>query len=291
MTPFEIPELAIETFERLHGLNVTVHDLSGRLASVLKPFRFHHRSPLCQAVKAQGHLASCLHFELKEVRRDLALLPEGRIHVCHAGLVEWVAPVFAGNELSVILFAGPRRPGRQLRGAIRMQPTAWLKKAPWGKRRNLPAPVEDEEGHLILEHLRQLAARLQKWLAESRVRRGPGHLPAGLRSDPAATRQAVILRFIEDNHAHRVTLPMLAKKLSLSESRASHAIRECCGAGFRELLIQKRIHVARGMLRQTGMSVLEIALACGFGDVAQFHRLFRRSMGTTPARYRRDGRS
>jgi AraC-like DNA-binding protein len=287
---YDIPEGAIETFERIHRLNVTVHDLTGNLSPFLKPYRFHHRSALCLAVKAQGHSATCLQFELKLLRNDLAQQSEGRVHVCHAGLVEWAVPVFERGKLCWILFAGPRQSGRKLASAVRTQPTRFLK-SPWSKRLALPAPVEEDEAHLILEHLCQLAARLQKWAQELAPHRSAENRASEFQSDLMTTRQTVVRRFVEDEYAGPATLPMLAQKLGLSESRASHVVHACCGANFRELMIQKRLTVAMELLRQSGMSVLEVALASGFEDVAHFHRLFRRRIGTTPGQYRVSGRS
>jgi transcriptional regulator GlxA family with amidase domain len=60
---------------------------------------------------------------------------------------------------------------------------------------------------------------------------------------------------------------------------------------FRALLVRKRLQAAMELLRQSDLSVLQIALATGFQDLAHFHRLFRRRVGITPARYRSSGRA
>ena len=44
---------------------------------------------------------------------------------------------------------------------------------------------------------------------------------------------------------------------------------------------------AAELLCSTSDSVTEVALACGFGDVSYFGRLFRRQKGKTPGEYRR----
>lgn len=290
MVQFDIPERAIGAFECIHHLNITIHDLAGSLSPFLKPNRFHHRSPLCLAVKARGHHTVCFDFELRKLRQDLADLPEGRIHVCHAGLVEWAMPVFEEEKLAWILFAGPRLPGPHLISAVWERRASWPK-SPWAKGSEMPGPVGEDEAQLVLEHLRQLAARLQKWVQELESGRSIAYSPSTISRQSRTTRRAVVQRFIEDHYDQPVTLPMLAQKLCLSESRASHVIHECCGASFRELLVQKRLRVAMELLRQSAMSVLEVAVASGFEDVAHFHRLFRRRIGTTPARYRIGGQS
>jgi AraC-like DNA-binding protein len=289
MNQLEIAEHAICTFERIQGLNVTVHDLAGTLNPFLNPTRFYHRSPLCLAVKAQGRAECCSQFENTRLRRDLASQPEGRIHVCHAGLVEWVVPVFSKQQLIWVLFAGPRLPGKRLVSAFKEHQIPWPT-SPWSRKATLPCPVEEDEAQLILEHLRQLAARLQKWAGELNLQ----PTAAQRKSHPfpahsVTARHISIRRFVEVEYANPITLPMLAKRLCLSESRTSHAVSESCGTSFRELLIKKRLSAATELLRHSDMSVLEVALSCGFEDVTHFHRLFRRRIGTTPAKFRIDG--
>jgi AraC-like DNA-binding protein len=282
-----IVEHAIETFERLHGVEVTVHDLKGDISPFLRPDRFHHRSAYCLAVKAEGRTDACLAFELVRTRQDLASRPEGRIHICHAGLVEWVVPVVVRDRLSWVLFAGQRLAGAGLISAERFPQIPWPK-SPWNKAGSPLAQVDEAHAQLILEHLRQLAARLRYWASELNPSR-PHPTAAGSPPTVQLTRQVTILRFIEDHYSEPVTLDMLAKKLCLSASRTSHVVQQSCNSSFRELLVQKRLRVAMDLLLQSGMSVLEVALASGFEDVAHFHRLFRRRVRLTPGQYRIKG--
>jgi AraC-like DNA-binding protein len=284
---FGLVEHAIETFERLHSVEVTVHDLKGNISPFLRPDRFHHRSAYCLAVKAEGRTDACLSFELTRTRHDLASRPEGRIHICHAGLVEWVVPVFLGDKLNWVLFAGQRLPGPNLKSAERFPQIPWPK-SPWGKAQHQLARIDEAQAQLILEHLRQLAARLRYWAVELNPNRARPNT-TDTAPDVIITRQVAILRFVEDHYAEPVTLEMLARKLCLSESRTSHVVQQSCSMSFRELLVQKRLRVAMDLLLQSGMSVLEVALASGFEDVAHFHRLFRRRVKLTPGQFRLKG--
>jgi AraC-like DNA-binding protein len=280
----DIPEYAVSMFERLHRLRVTVHDLRGTLWPFLRPDRFQHAQPECQAIKMQSGNSDCLRFEIQDTRRDLAALPEGRVHICHAGLVEWAVPVFREGRLEWLLFAGVRTPGLSLRPGYRAPRIHRAELLPVPVR---PAPVEDDEAAIVLEHLRQLAARLDVW-------RQPGYGSGGTKGNTAAgdlfaSRRTRILRFVQARHTDSgICLTDLAHTLDLSVSRTGHAVREACGTTFPALLAEARLRTAAGLLRHSALSVLEVAAASGFADPSRFHRHFKRTFGTTPHRYRHE---
>jgi len=183
--------------------------------------------------------------------------------------------IFHNDKLCWVISAGPRL----AKGQPALRPG----------RIGAASSAADQAANII-EHLRQLSARLQLWLEAAnptQINESSANDSEGPPSESA--RQSVILRFIEANYAQPVTLAMLARKLRLSEGRGSHVVRQCCRESFRDLLLQKRLRVAMELLRQSGLSVSEVASASGFVSVAHFHRLFRRRVGRTPAQYRTDG--
>ncbi len=141
---------------------------------------------------------------------------------------------------------------------------------------------------LILEHLRQVAARLWQWIL------APGHAHSGSQGagqNDLVARRVLIQRFVQLHHTEQITLADLAEELDLSLGRTSHVVRASCGTTFKDLLIRTRLHTAMGRLRHSTLSVLEVAMRSGFQEVAHFHRLFRRRIGTTPRRYRQTAQS
>jgi AraC-like DNA-binding protein len=277
------PERAIAAFEALHRLTITVHDRVGALWPALDPKRLRHRQPQCDAVKALGHEDACRAHDGPLIYSRLAATGDGSVHVCHAGFVEWVVPEPQGGGW--ILFAGLRRPGPGLNAT---RPERLTRLPPWPARARVLPEVEKPEAELILEALRQLAARLHLCTQQPKdTRRGSPLVARPSAAEPLARRQALIRHFIQERHTRPLRITDLARHLGLSQSRASHAVVECCGRRFLDLVVETRIRTAANLLRHTALAVDHVAIRSGFGDLAHFHRVFRRAIGTTPARYRR----
>ena len=62
---------------------------------------------------------------------------------------------------------------------------------------------------------------------------------------------------------------------------------QTCGTTFREVLDEARFDTARGLLKDSGASLADIALKLGYADATAFTRAFRRWSGTSPAAWRR----
>lgn len=287
MDLFTVPAHAIDAFEKRTGARISVHDLAGTLRAFLPAERFFHKHPMCEPVRMR-YPNSCIAWDITTLRREISSKPEGRVQVCFAGLVEAAVPVYRKKALEWMLFAGPRLPGKNLRDAAR-DDNAPPPASTWPKGIRLPAPIDDDEAQLLLEDLRQLAARLKLWIMEleSSGVKPPTGTPDLSNADDLATRRGLVQRFIATQHTRAVSLQDLAEYLHLSESRASHAVKETCGQTFLKLLTAARLRTAAGLLQHTDLSVFEVAMRSGFSHVSHFHRCFQQGYGSTPLKYRR----
>lgn len=276
-----IPEKAIDAFERLHGVNVAVHDLTGLLGAHLEESRGYHRHPICQATKASGYGHRCYTWEVENLRPRLQDDRDGRVRICHAGLLEWTVPVFIGDTPALVLFAGPRTPGRTLL-TIGGTPIERDRPTPRTTRR-LPDAVKGErDTEAMLEALRQLGARLHAWLIEARARLGR-KTP---RSDEPR-RDSLVRQFVHENHTRPIAQSEIAALLGLSPSRSAHVVRQLTGRTLAQLVHDARVQTASWLLTQTDLPLKEIIRRVGYTDLSHFHRTFRRKTGVTPAKYRR----
>ena len=71
-----------------------------------------------------------------------------------------------------------------------------------------------------------------------------------------------------------VPLKEVARECRLSVSHFSRAFRRTMGVAPHNWLLTRRIEVAKEKLRDTGLSLSDVALACGFADQSHLTRVF-----------------
>ena len=258
------PEAAFRCFERLHHVTITLHDPLGRFVRRLPATRFRHQHRLCQSAKAAGLERACIRFDGPLTRTTCLEHPQGFTKMCHAGLVELVVPHIEHGDVCWVLFAGPWRGAGD--GTHELRAAESVVRLRGGER-----PPEN-----LLDHLNAL-----RWLAAHVAAAAPPPLPA------ANTRNDVIQHFLTHRHGEEIGLADLARELGVSPSRASHVVTEVTGTNFATALARTRLESAKLLLTHTGLSVSQVALRAGFGDLSHFHAVFRRAQHTTPAAWRR----
>src|SRR5688500_9442467 len=74
----------------------------------------------------------------------------------------------------------------------------------------------------------------------------------------------------------------LAKLANMSLWQLERAFRNHLGRAVHEHYLALRLGRSRQLLRETSLSILEVALATGFASASQFSRTFGREFGFTP---------
>jgi len=160
-----------------------------------------------------------------------------------------------------------------------------------------PEPVSAEPGlfssflqvHAALSASRpglEQDERLGDWL-RAMVARAPGvrlARPSRTPRDDRALRSA--MDYLGDHYAENIRLDDLAAAAGIGKFRLVRLFREHTGLPPHSFLIAHRLRVARRLL-EAGQSITATAAATGFADQSHLHRHFRRSLGLTPAEYRR----
>ncbi len=85
-----------------------------------------------------------------------------------------------------------------------------------------------------------------------------------------------------------VTLEELAEQFSLSVPYISKYFKERCGETFAEYLQNIKMQKAKTFLKNSNMTIENVAYAAGYQNVEHFSRLFKKKQGITPVQYRNE---
>jgi AraC-like DNA-binding protein len=92
-----------------------------------------------------------------------------------------------------------------------------------------------------------------------------------------------------DGNLHgRLNLSDIARECGLSSSYFARAFKVSTGGTPHRWLAQRRLDKASDLLRNSSLTLKEIAIACGFSDQAHFSRTFSKAKGMPPAAWRRN---
>lgn len=96
-----------------------------------------------------------------------------------------------------------------------------------------------------------------------------------------------IKTYINDNYDEMITLEILAEHCHGSPYHLQRIFKRVTGMTPLEYVQQKRIEQAKHYLQKTDLSVSDISLCVGLGNVPYFITLFKRKTGFTPTQYRK----
>jgi len=131
--------------------------------------------------------------------------------------------------------------------------------------------------HLVSTHVNDLVA-----LAIGPKRDGAFEAKRGLRAGRLHAIKTYILANLNDQQLSVGTVA-LHERIT---PRYVHKLLEAEGTAFSEYVLAHRLQRTHQTLsdpRYSGMTITDIALAAGFGDLSYFYRTFRRHFGATPS--------
>ena len=95
-----------------------------------------------------------------------------------------------------------------------------------------------------------------------------------------------IQKRFEEAYQEQYTLDALSKEYHISISSLSHQFKNVTGVAVMNYLLSCRIASAKKYLAETNISIGEIVDNCGFSDVNNFCRTFKKINGLTPSAFR-----
>ncbi|WP_443647903.1 AraC family transcriptional regulator [Barnesiella intestinihominis] len=104
--------------------------------------------------------------------------------------------------------------------------------------------------------------------------------------DSKSRRIAKINEYINNNYMNPIKLCDIAQLVSMSDSALSHFFKKRTNRNIVDYINDIRISNATKMLFETTNSISEIAFLCGFNNISNFNRIFKKNKGKTPSEYR-----
>ena len=95
-----------------------------------------------------------------------------------------------------------------------------------------------------------------------------------------------IMLYLHENYQKRITLSEVAKLTNMSDASLMRFLKKWTGKTFIDNLNEIRVAEAVCRLTDTSDSISEICYRCGFNNLSNFNRVFKRRRGSTPTEYR-----
>ncbi len=94
-----------------------------------------------------------------------------------------------------------------------------------------------------------------------------------------------IMHFINTNYQRKITQEEVAAKIGMTSSAFCRYFKEKTGKGFIFFVNEMRIGYACKLLIENHLSISQICFECGFNNISNFNRMFKRQAGYTPGEY------
>jgi AraC family transcriptional regulator len=92
--------------------------------------------------------------------------------------------------------------------------------------------------------------------------------------------------YVNENLAQEIKISELAKLTRMSHFHFSRLFKQAMGITPHQYVIEQRVEKAKQLLKQSQLSVLEIAMLCGFSSHSHLGKCFRQHTGMSPKQYR-----
>ena len=94
---------------------------------------------------------------------------------------------------------------------------------------------------------------------------------------------------LRDTHGERINVSALASRLNVSREHLTRVFAEATGEPPYRFIMRMRLQQSCNLLKNTDLSVKEIASRMGFGSVSEFCRPFKRLLHLSPTEFRAGG--
>lgn len=97
-----------------------------------------------------------------------------------------------------------------------------------------------------------------------------------------------VYEYIQENYYRKITLEEISQLVNMSPVSFNRFIKKRTGKTFINYVNDTRISYASRWLIESEKSIAEISYQCGFNNIANFNRIFKKSKDCTPSEFRKE---
>lgn len=278
-----------------HNVQVCIKDFCGfipinkALDEAVRPF-LAHTNVFCMYMKStQEHYRVCLSM-IRRMYTKCRRSRETYFGLCHAGLGEYVVPIYSGDVLIGCINAGffqvnERRTRTRIDRACRHAPALDCEEAL--KLYGEGVQTADVDVDSMLMGLELLAEYLGQTYS---ILHSTHSAPSSVRSYLTSSEDTILthaMEYIRLNAGSHISVAALAQFCHCSESYLSRIFKRRTGVNINVYINKVRVELAKNHLLLSRESVGEIASRVGFNDPNYFSRVFTQIIGISPTEFRR----
>ncbi len=92
--------------------------------------------------------------------------------------------------------------------------------------------------------------------------------------------------YIDTNYYREITVAGIASELGLDRSYLSTVFKELTGKSPKEYIVNLRLENAADLMKNHGFSPKQASVLCGYDDIFNFSKMFKRKYGVSPREYK-----
>lgn len=178
---------------------------------------------------------------------------------------KYLEPVIHNKRIDILEIRGKTKQQRQILSKLRMLSQLQQKEDTEFQTRNILSEI----WLLLLEEIKNLkndnvSGRL---MSQERVQ--------------------TMMSFIQQNYHQKISLDDIAASAAVSRRECIRCFKSYIHKAPYEYLLTYRIEMAKRLLRETDLLIIDIALNTGFSNGAYFTKIFKEITGKTPKEYRK----
>ena len=113
-------------------------------------------------------------------------------------------------------------------------------------------------------------------------------LPTEKNHDKRVEEIKTVLTYIKENYKEKIYIQDLARQVNMNAQYFCRFFKKSIGRSPMEYINEYRLKQSLRLLKETDLPVTEVCLECGYNNLGNFLRSFKKYTGTTPLQYRKE---